>query len=86
VLARIAGLSNGHLTRQFAQWAGQTPRRLRAPTFASPRRRSLLTRGELSVKEIAIATGFKNTYHFSRVFRQIDGLSPTLYRETRHPS
>jgi transcriptional regulator GlxA family with amidase domain len=39
-------------------------------------------RGELSVKEIATATGFKSSHHFSRVFRQVDGLTPTLFRET----
>jgi transcriptional regulator GlxA family with amidase domain len=43
--------------------------------------RELLKDIDLSIKEVAARTGFSDPYHFSRVFRRIDGLSPAYYRE-----
>jgi len=80
-LAGVAHLSQVHLIRQFIRWTGHTPAEyIRRARVA--RARQLLAQVDLSIKEIARATGFKNPFHFSRVFRQIDGLAPTFYRET----
>ena len=35
---------------------------------------------QLSVKEIAMLIGYRDPYHFSKVFKQETGLSPQLYR------
>jgi len=79
-LAEVSDLSRSHLTRLFRQHTGHTPmtylRRARIE-----RARQLLADVDLSIKQIARRCGFDDAYHFSRVFRQIDGLSPTLYRE-----
>lgn len=81
-LSEIAGLSPAHLARMFAQWTGTTPADY-VRMVKIERARELLGQVDLSIKEVARATGFKNQYHFSRVFRQIDGLTPTLYREAK---
>jgi transcriptional regulator GlxA family with amidase domain len=79
-LARVSGLSPGRFTRLFGQWTGYSPkdylRRLRVGLA-----RELLADAELPIKEIAARTGFDDPYHFSKVFHQLDGLSPTQYRE-----
>lgn len=78
-IARAAGLSESRFSQVFRQWTGHSPkdylRRVRID-----KARALLTDIDLSIKEIARLTGFEDQYHFSRIFRQIDGLSPTLYR------
>lgn len=79
-IAEAAGLSTSHLTRLFTEWTGQSPKaylRLRRVELA----RRLLADVDLSIKQIAMRTGFKDPFHFSKTFRQIDGLSPTQYRE-----
>lgn len=43
----------------------------------------LLEEGKLTVGEIAAACGFCDIYHFSRVFKQANGVSPTHYRQER---
>jgi len=79
-LAEVSDLSRSHLTRLFRHHTGHTPmtylRRARVEHA-----RQLLADVDLSIKQIARRCGFDDAYHFSRVFRQIDGLSPTLYRE-----
>jgi AraC family transcriptional regulator len=41
-----------------------------------------LRRTSLSLKEIALATGFYDAYHLSRSFKQIYGLSPKEFKES----
>jgi AraC-like DNA-binding protein len=79
-LAAAAGLSPSHFNRLFRQWSGHSPaeylRRLRIE-----KARQLLADVDLSIKQIAARTGFDDAYHFSKVFRRIDGLPPTRYRQ-----
>lgn len=79
-LAGAAGLSVSHFNRLFQAWTGVSPmaylRRLRVD-----RARALLADVDMTIKEIAAATGFVDPYHFSKVFHQEDGLSPSSYRE-----
>lgn len=79
-LAKASGLSHSRFSHLFKELTGYSPkdylRRLRIDAA-----RKLLADIDLSIKEVAARTGFDDQYHFSRVFRQIDGLSPTLFRE-----
>ena len=43
--------------------------------------KELLNSEELSVTEIAISSGFKDIYHFCRVFKKVTGFSPSKYRK-----
>jgi len=80
VLERVSGLSPSRLQAIFREVTGYPPldylRRLRVEEA-----RRLLADARLSVKEVAARTGFRDTSHFSKVFRRIDGLSPAHYRE-----
>jgi AraC-like DNA-binding protein len=78
--ARAAGMSPTRFAHRFRERTGYAPmeylRRLRVE-----RARRLLSDPSLSVKEVAARCGFPDQYHFSRVFRQTDGLPPSQYRE-----
>lgn len=80
-LAEVADLSPSHLNRLMRSWIGKTPYE-----YISEARidyaRELLGNADLTIKEIAVQTGFRSSHHFSRIFRRIDGLAPTQYRET----
>ena len=41
----------------------------------------LLARGELPIAEIAIACGFADQSHFTRVFARITGVTPKVWQE-----
>jgi AraC-like DNA-binding protein len=42
--------------------------------------KSLLASGEMSITDVAFASGFHSLTHFNRVFKKLTGLSPTAFR------
>ncbi|MCC9626064.1 GlxA family transcriptional regulator [Thalassospira sp. MA62] len=80
-MAAFARLSTRQLDRLFDRYLGmsflETYRRVRL-THA----RRLLTQSTLSISEIAFATGFANSSHFSRSFKATYGVTPRTIRDT----
>jgi AraC family transcriptional regulator len=81
-LAEAAGVTPEHLCRLYANAVGVGPvatmRLLRLKRAAV-----LLTQTNMSVIEIAHATGFASEFHFSRTFKATAGLSPSSFRHDR---
>ena len=78
-LARLCNSSVFHFARSFSARTGSAPFRLQR-TLRLEKSQQLLLTTELSVGEVAIAVGFENVTHFSRVFRSCFGRSPREYR------
>ena len=81
-LAELVDLSVYHFARAFKQSFGVPPHRYHMDRRMD-RARSLLQRPALSVTQIGIQTGFRETSSFTRAFRKITGLTPTEYRGHR---
>src|SRR6266480_3956078 len=77
-LAELVDLSLYHFARAFKQSFGAPPHH-----YHMARRmdhaRGLLQKPALSVTEIGIQTGFRETSSFTRAFRKFTGLTPTEY-------
>lgn len=79
-MAHAAHISPVHLCRLYRDTLGMSP--LRLLRLARLRHGSiLLTRTDMNLDAIANFTGFANPFHFSRVFKQMVGLSPDNYRD-----
>jgi AraC-like DNA-binding protein len=78
-LAGVAGLSMFHFARQFKQSAGVTPHHYLIRKRVE-RAQEMLARTDLSLSEIAFATGFADQSHFARHFRQMLGITPGQFR------
>jgi AraC-like DNA-binding protein len=78
-LADIAGLSTFHFARASKQSEGVTPH-----GYLVERRvegaHKLLIATNLSLSEIAFASGFSDQSHLARHFRQRVGVSPSMFR------
>ncbi len=80
-LCEIAGMSQSAFLRAVKATTGQTPnelirnRRLEAA-------RAMLRRHDISIGEIAIATGFADQAHLSRSFKKAFGKSPKDWRRS----
>ena len=81
-LAELVDLSVYHFARAFKQSFGVPPHRYHMDRRMD-RARSLLQRPALSVTQIGIQIGFRETSSFTRAFRKITGLTPTEYRGHR---
>jgi AraC family transcriptional regulator len=81
-LAELTDLSLYHFARAFKQSFGAPPHR-----YHMGRRmdhaRALLQKPALSVTEIGIETGFRETSSFTRAFRKFTGVTPSAYRRHR---
>jgi AraC family transcriptional regulator len=82
-LAALVGVSLGFFHRAFQLTLGKTPL-----DFINQRRvqyaMQCLQRDDAQVAAIAIRVGFASPSHFSRVFRQFVGISPSEFRRRNH--
>jgi transcriptional regulator GlxA family with amidase domain len=79
-LARIAYVSEAHFIRTFRATFGETPHRYLQRRRVE-RAMWLLRSTDKSVTDICMDVGFSSLGTFSRVFRDIVGEPPSVYRE-----
>jgi signal transduction histidine kinase/DNA-binding LacI/PurR family transcriptional regulator/AraC-like DNA-binding protein len=78
-IANHVAVNERYLTRCFHHETGLTPTAYLA-RYRIDRAKALLACTDDSITEIALATGFSSSSHFSRVFRAEAGLTPMAYR------
>jgi AraC family transcriptional regulator len=81
-LAELADLSLYHFARAFKQSFGVPPHHYHMARRMD-RAGSLLQSPALSVTQIGIRIGFRETSSFTRAFRKFTGLTPTGFRRHR---
>ena len=85
LLASELGVSYSSFRHTFTAHTGLSPHQYLLE-FRLVRARSLLAESELSVKEIAMQTGFEDEFYFSRLFRQKLNFTPSQWRRrSRRP-
>ena len=81
-LSAVAGMSTIHFSRGFKKAVGVTPHE-----FLTRRRltqaKVLLRSSNLSITEVAFASGFGSSAHFASVFSRKVGMTPSAYRSER---
>ncbi|SCX98393.1 GlxA family transcriptional regulator [Paracoccus tibetensis] len=77
-LAQDAGMSTRQLERLFRRYLNRSPKRYYMETRLA-RARNLLMQTEMSIIEVALASGFSSPSHFSKCYRAQYGSTP--YRE-----
>ena len=79
-LAALCHLSTDHFIRHFRRAVGSTPTQ-----YGLERRVALaahqLINSQLTIEEIAAASGFNDRFHFSKVFKQRLHMPPVAYRK-----
>src|SRR5919197_1628570 len=84
-LARAAGLSQAHFSREFRRSFGESPHAYLL-TRRLERAAALLRTTDRSVAEICLAVGLQSVGSFTTSFTRTYGLSPTAYRATFPPA
>jgi AraC-like DNA-binding protein len=83
-IAREAGLSPSHFTRQFEAVFGRTPHQFRIDARLD-RARLLLAGGAHSVTEVCFEVGFSSLGSFSDLFRRRIGEPPSAFQRRARP-
>lgn len=80
-LAAMARMSPSHFAAQFRQRVGTSPLRFQTQVRMG-RARELLDTTTSSIEAIARAVGYDDPFYFSRVFKTVHDVAPTVYRST----
>ena len=84
-LARAAGLSQAHFSREFRRTFGESPHAYLL-TRRLERAAALLRNTDNSVAEICLAVGLQSIGSFTTSFTRTYGRSPTTYRASFPPA
>jgi AraC-like DNA-binding protein len=84
-LARVAGLSRAHFSREFRRAFGESPHAYLL-TRRLERAAALLRNTDHSVTEICFSVGLQSLGSFTTSFTRTYGLSPTTYRANHPPA
>jgi AraC family transcriptional regulator len=77
-LAKLASMSESHLSRSFRQSVGISPYQYVMQQRVE-RAKQLLETG-IAISTIALDCGFANQTHLTKVFRQMTGMTPKGYQ------
>jgi AraC family transcriptional regulator len=80
-VARLADIDPSHLARTFRDFYGCTMSEYVRKLRVERARKDLLATDQ-PLSTIALSTGFTDQAHFSRVFKQLTGLTPGAFRRT----
>jgi transcriptional regulator GlxA family with amidase domain len=84
-LARAAGLSRAHFSREFRRAFGESPHAYLL-TRRLERAAALLRTTDRSVADICLSVGLQSIGSFTTSFTRTFGASPTVYRATFPPA
>jgi AraC-like DNA-binding protein len=84
-MARAAGLSRAHFTREFKRAFGESPRAYLL-TRRLERAAALLRNTDRSVADVCLSVGLQSIGSFTTSFTRMFGKSPTAYRATFPPA
>ncbi|HXV57316.1 MAG TPA: helix-turn-helix transcriptional regulator [Gaiellaceae bacterium] len=84
-LARAAGLSRAHFSREFRRAFGESPHSYLL-TRRLERAAALLRTTDRTVAQICFAVGLRSVGSFTTSFTRTFGLSPTAYRAAHAPA
>ncbi len=84
-LARAAGLSKAHFSREFRRTFGESPY-VYLMTRRLERAAALLRTTDYSVAEICLEVGLQGVGSFTTSFKRMYGMTPTAYRAAAPPA
>jgi len=80
-LAKELCVSRSQLNRKISSLTGSSPAAYITTLCIERAKELFTTKPELHIDEVGYACGYSDPAYFSRVFRQIEGLSPTEFRK-----
>lgn len=78
-LAREAALSPSHFAQLFKRTLGMSPMQF-VMTYRVEQAKKKLAQRDVPLIDVAMSCGFADQAHFSRIFKRIEGTTPSRYR------
>lgn len=81
MLAQLAGMSQYYFCQVFKQSMGVSPYQY-VLLQRVEKAKQLLKSCEMSISDVAVASGFANQSHFTKHFHKLTGITPKAYKES----
>ena len=78
-LANLCNLSESHFRKLFKEYTDLSPAEYKNQ-LRIEHAKELLSDGNLTLSEVASAVGIDDQFYFSRLFKSIEGISPTQFK------
>lgn len=79
-LATAAAMSRSSFAVRFAELVGKTPLEYVTEVRLHTASKILATEAQLTIEEVAARLGYQSEAAFSRAFRRIHGITPSIWR------
>jgi len=83
-IASACGIDAPYLCRLFARYHDESPYQFLTRLRMDHASR-LMLESDATVKSVAASLGFKDAFHFSRVFKSVHHVPPSRFRQSMHP-
>ncbi|MES2920248.1 MAG: AraC family transcriptional regulator [Verrucomicrobiota bacterium] len=83
-IAKVCGVDGPYLCRLFARFHDESPYQFLTRLRMEHASRILLE-SDATVKSVAAMLGYKDAFHFSRVFKSVHHVPPSRFRQSMHP-
>ena len=82
-IARQYGFTPSYMIKAFKRQVGESPIQYLIRLRMDEARRLLSAAPDLEIRQIGEIVGYADPHYFSRIFRNINGVTPTEYRSRR---
>lgn len=79
-IAQKFNFNSSYLSKIFTKYIGENPIKYMTNLRINKAKHMLLSDKELAIKEIAEMVGYSDQFYFSRIFKNVAGISPASYR------
>lgn len=81
-IAQEYNFSSSYLSKIFTKYFGENPSKYLILLRINKAKHLLLSEKELSVKEVGERVGYPDQFYFSRIFKNVSGVSPAIFKAT----
>lgn len=83
-IAQSYNFNSSYLSKIFTKYFGENPSRYLILLRMNKAKHLFVSEKELSVKEVGERVGYPDQFYFSRIFKNVTGVSPAYFKTTNH--
>lgn len=81
-LSNLFRLSSDYYTKLFKEYTGTTPSNYITKAKID-NAKTMMCETDMKIQDIALSLGFCDQFHFSKTFKKIEGIQPSLFMKTK---
>jgi two-component system, response regulator YesN len=84
IIAQKFNFNSSYLSKIFTKYIGENPVKYLTALRINKAKHLLLNNKDMSIKEIGEQVGYSDQFYFSRIFKNVTGISPASYKQKQN--